>query len=123
VLGELGILRFERNEGVPLAGHALVELDQHFVQARTLGSHLDDRGDDVIHAPHGFAPERGSVELVTLEVPAAVGPGGGDVVLQFVFTLDAAPEEYGYTWFEVVLNAQDHLPDPFWPVGVRVGFW
>ena len=70
----------------------------------------------------GFAPERGSFELVTLEVPAAI-ESGGDVVLRFVFTLDAAPEEYGYTWFEVVLNERDHPPDSFWPVGIRVGFW
>ena len=65
---------------------------------------------------------RGCFELVTLEVPAAI-ESGGDVVLRFVFTLDAAPEEYGYTWFEVVLNEQDHPPDPFWPVGIRIGFW
>ena len=71
----------------------------------------------------GAAPSGRCFELVTLEVPAAFEPGGGDVVLRFVFTLDAAPEEYGYTWFEVVLNEQDHPPDPFWPVGVRVGFW
>lgn len=74
-----------------------------------------------LHA--GFGPDRGSFELVTLEVAAAREPGGGDVTLRFVFTLDAAPHEYGYTWFEVVLNERDHPPDPFWPVGVRLGFW
>lgn len=40
-----------------------------------------------------------------------------------MFTVDAAPEEYGYTWFEVVLDERDHSLDPFRPVGVRIGFW
>lgn len=69
----------------------------------------------------GFAPTAGSFELVTLEVTASRDPA--DLVLRFVFTLDADPHEYGYTWFEVLLDEQDRPVDPFWPVGVRVGFW
>lgn len=40
--------------------------------------------------------ERRSETADGVEVPAA--PGGGDVLLRFVVTLDAAPEEYGDTW-------------------------
>lgn len=50
-------------------------------------------------------------------------PGRGDVVLRFVVVLDAAPEEYGSTWFDVALTEQDRPADPFWPVGAAIGFW
>lgn len=70
----------------------------------------------------GFGPDRGGFELVTLEVPASRAEGG-DVVLRFVFTLAADPHEYGYTWFEVLVNEQEPPLDAYWPVGMRVGFW
>ncbi|MEJ2886025.1 hypothetical protein [Actinomycetospora aeridis] len=70
----------------------------------------------------GFAPDRGEFELVTLEAPAS-REDGGDVVLRFVFTLAADPHEYGYTWFEVLVNEQEPPRDAYWPVGMRVGFW
>ena len=117
--------RCETAEGVEVLVSGDASRDALAQRALARGTALTERALGFLrgwlHA--GFAPERGSFELVTLEVPAAVEPGGGDVVLRFVFILDAAPEEYGYTWFEVVLNAQDHPPDPFWPVGIRVGFW
>jgi hypothetical protein len=71
----------------------------------------------------GFSPERGDFELVTLEVTASRAEGGADLVLRFVFALTGAPHEYGYTWFDVLLNEQDHAPDPWWPVELRLGFW
>jgi hypothetical protein len=71
----------------------------------------------------GFAPERGDFELVTLEVTPSRADGAGDVVLRLVFTLPAAPHEYGYTWFDVALNEQDDASDPYWPVRVGIGFW
>ncbi|GAA4934188.1 hypothetical protein EV188_102688 [Actinomycetospora succinea] len=70
----------------------------------------------------GFEPDRGGFELVTLEVTSS-REEGADVVLRFVFTLAADPHEYGYTWFEVLLDEQDAPLDPWWPVGMRLGFW
>jgi hypothetical protein len=117
--------RSETADGVEVLVSGDASRDALAQRALTRGPALTERALGFLRGwlHDGFAPERGSFELVTLEVPAAFEPGGGDVVLQFVFTLDAAPEEYGYTWFEVVLNERDHPPDPFWPVGVRVGFW
>jgi hypothetical protein len=101
--------------------------DRSALGARALGGRaaLTARALDFLRGwlHDGFSAERGDFELVTLEVTASRAEGVGDVVLRFVFTLSADPQEYGYTWFDVLLDEQDHPLHPWWPVEVRIGFW
>jgi hypothetical protein len=69
-----------------------------------------------------FGQEREAFELISIEVFAATAPDGGDVALTYYFTPDADPEEYGYTYFEVVLACHGPPRDPFRPFRFTVGF-
>lgn len=115
-------MRRELPDGVEvLADEARVAVAQRAVVAR---ADLVERALRFLRGwlHDGFAPGRGEFELVTLEVPPS-REDGADVVLRFVFRLDADPHEYGYTWFEVLVNEQEPPLDAYWPVGVRLGFW
>jgi hypothetical protein len=69
-----------------------------------------------------FERERDAFDLVSIEVLAARTPDGGDFSFRYCFTPAADPQEYGYTYFEVVLGAHEPPGQEFWPFRFTVGF-
>ena len=69
-----------------------------------------------------FERERTAFDLVSVEVLADTGPDGADFVLRYYFTPDGDPEEYGYTYSEVVFGGHGPPQHPFRPFRFTVGF-
>ena len=62
-------------------------------------------------------PEWGRTNLICEPTPE-----GGDFSLRYYFTPAADPEEYGYTYFEVVFGCHEPPRQPFHPFRFTVGF-
>ncbi len=59
---------------------------------------------------------------MSVEVLADTEPDGADFALRYYFTPDTDPQEYGYTYFDVVFAAREPPNEPFWPIRFTVGF-
>ena len=69
-----------------------------------------------------FERERTAFDLVSVEVLAGTEPDGADFALRYYFAPDTDPQEYGYTYFEVVFGCHAPPQRPFRPFRFTVGF-
>jgi hypothetical protein len=69
-----------------------------------------------------FGRERAAFDLISIEVSATTAPDGGDVSLRYYFTPTTDPEEYGYTYFEVVFTGHQSPGERFRQFRFTVGF-
>ena len=114
------VRQFEATTGVEVVVHG----DESRARlARRVVEQREALSAQAVRLLDAFMRDRGAYDLSSVEVLAAKAADGCDFSLRFTFVADRDPHEYGYTWFEVLVNEQEPPLDAYWPVGVRLGFW
>ena len=67
-----------------------------------------------------FRPD--AFEVVTVEIYAAAGAEHGEFCVEYAYTPDDDPEEFGYTFFAVYFTLHGPADRPWWPFRMSIGF-
>jgi len=75
-----------------------------------------------VHLLKSFMRDSATFDLSSIEVFACVSSKEGDFSLQYSFTADRDPHEYGYTYFEVFFFCLEPPGELFHPFKFTIGF-